>query len=367
MSIDQPADENGSEETKGIRRSCRKGNRRTTRAKKPRVPKLHRPKRESTKTITTRLYKAWAAIVHSYYNDHCAICGKENSKEAPLNAHHIMPRQMFSGLRFDPQNGIALCPRCHKMGKWSAHKGGIWFAEWLRNHAREKYEHCLANAMLDLDCKDRSALYAVENDLHTRYSDAIAPLTTYHVVGYDKKLNKVESVVNAYNNRSAEFLFWSRWSKSETPLKGIQKTEELKVDHDAVAEYFRSLPDITMDDIFSKLTLDQLADYLTKGFYGQKMTDDTMSRIRFMFDRWCDAHEVDPGNYVIHGDCHGNVSIAPAVSYEYVAEIKSDLIRRGLMDEDGNAINTPQLPKSTDAAAIAIVQTHDANGTENSK
>ena len=189
-------------------------------AKKPRMPKLHRPKKESTKTITTRLYKTWATIVHAYYNDRCAICGKGNSKEAPLNAHHIMPRQMFSGLRFDPQNGVSLCPKCHKMGKFSAHKGGIWFAEFLRSFYPVKYDYCIAHKDDELNCKDRSKLYAVEDDLHTRYSDAIAPLTTYRVVAYDKKLNKVESVVRAYNNRAAEFLFWNSWPKSEIPLKG---------------------------------------------------------------------------------------------------------------------------------------------------
>ena len=284
---------------------------RKPKAKKPRVPKLHRPKKESTKTITTRLYRTWAAIVHAYYGDRCAICGKENSKDAPLNAHHIMPRQMFSGLRFDPQNGIALCPKCHKMGKWSAHKGGIWFAEWLRNHAPEKYQHCIANAVFELDCKDRSKLYAIENDLHTRYADAIAPLAAYRVVGYDRKLNKVESVVSAYNNRAAEFLFWNSWPKSEIPLKGVHKTEELKVDHDAIAEHFKSLPitDWIPEEDIRTMTLDQLADHLTKEFVNQKMTDVTMRRMRFVFDCWCDAHEVDPEDYVIYGDCHGNVSI----------------------------------------------------------
>ena len=201
-------------------------------AKKPRIPKLHRPKKESTKTITTRLYKTWAAIVHAYYNDRCAICGKENSKEAPLNAHHIMPRQMFSGLRFSPQNGIALCPKCHKMGKWSAHKGGIWFAEWLRTHAPEKYEYCLKWANEEFDCKDRMRLYVKEEDLHERYADAIAPIGRYKVVAYDKKGNKVEAVVKAYNNRAAEFVFWNRWpgghEEGYEKLKGIYKTEEVK-------------------------------------------------------------------------------------------------------------------------------------------
>lgn len=203
---------------------------RKPKAKKPRIPKLHRPKKESTKTITTRLYRTWAAIVHAYYGDRCAICGKENSKDAPLNAHHIMPRQMFSGLRFDPQNGISLCPKCHKMGKWSAHKGGIWFAEWLRNHAPKKYQHCIANAVFELDCKDRMKLYDVEEDLHERYCDAIMPIGHYKVTAYDRKGNKVESVIKAYNNRAAEYIFWQRWPKGETyeKLKGIHKTEQVE-------------------------------------------------------------------------------------------------------------------------------------------
>lgn len=215
-----------SERTKKPRKSLHK----KPKAKKRRIPKLHRPKKESTKTITTRLYKTWASIVHAYYGDRCAICGKDNSKDAPLNAHHIMPRQMFSGLRFDPQNGIALCPRCHKMGKFSAHKGGLWFAEWLRAHEPKRYEHCLRHANDELDCKNRMELYDVEEDLHERYCDAIASIGHYKVTAYDRKGNKVESVIKAYNNRAAEYIFWQRWPKGETyeKLKGVYKTEQVE-------------------------------------------------------------------------------------------------------------------------------------------
>ena len=202
------------------------------RTKKTRTPKLHRPKKESTKTITTRLYKAWAAIVHAYHNGRCAVCGKEHTPQAPLNAHHIMPRQMFSGLRFDPQNGIALCPKCHKMGKFSAHKGGIWFAEFLRTKYPEKYEHCLKHKDDEIDCKNRTWLYDIEEELHERYCDAIAPIGHYKVTAYDRKGNKVESVVRAYNNRAAEFVFWNRWpgghEEGYEKLKGIHKTEQVE-------------------------------------------------------------------------------------------------------------------------------------------
>ena len=244
--------------------------------RKSKLPRLHRPKKESTRTITTRLYKAWSTIVHAQHGNKCAVCGRENSKEAPLNAHHIMPRQMFSGLRFDPQNGVSLCPKCHKLGKFSAHKGGIWFAEWLFETHPDKYRHCMGHMNDELDCKDRSALYAVESDLHGNHGDVIAQLPMYDVVAYDRKGNKVESVVQAYNNRAAEFIFWANWPNTEIPLKGIHKTTEAK-------------------------------------------------------------------------------SVCP----EKVAEMKSDLIRRGLMNEDGKEMNVRQLPKSTDAAAIAVVQEYD--------
>ena len=290
---------------------------RKRKAKKPRIPKLHRPKKESTKTITTRLYKTWAAIVHAYHNGKCAVCGKEHSKEAPLNAHHIMPRQMFSGLRFDPQNGIALCPKCHKMGKFSAHKGGIWFAEFLRTKYPEKYEHCLKHKDDELDCKDRTKLYTQEVYLHTAFSDAISPLSKYRVEMYTKDGRKVDTVVDAYNNRAAEYIAWINWPASqpvfseEMKLKGIHRATEVKVDHEKIAEHFENPPFTSWipDEDIEAMTLDQLAECLTKEFVNQKMTDDTMRRMRFVFDRWCDAHEVDHEDYVIYGDCHGNVSI----------------------------------------------------------
>jgi len=288
---------------------------RTRKAKKPRIPKLHRPKKESTKTITTRLYKTWAAIVHSYYNNRCAICGKEHSKEAPLNAHHIMPRQMFSALRFAPENGIALCPKCHKMGRFSAHKGGIWFAEWLRTHDPDRYQYCLTWANEDLDCKDRSALYSAESDLHSRYGDAIAPLPMYDVVAYDRKGNKVQSVVMAYNNRAAEFIFWNSWPKTEIPLKGIHKSSEVTPDDLAhrTAEHFKGINTGYYKPV-SEMDEPEFIDYLTETFKGRKMDEDTMHQMTCLFEEYCASHGLDPRLYVLHGDCHGNVSIVPSAT-----------------------------------------------------
>ena len=256
---------------RALKSRVKNASRKTGRTKKPRVPKLHRPKRESTKTIVARLYRTWSAIVHARTDGRCEVCGAEGKNDA----HHVQPRQVCSGLRFDPRNGVCLCPSHHKFGRQSAHKGMLWFADWFRKNRPGDYGHVMENLDLELDCRDRLKLYAVESDLHDRYGDAIAPLPAYDVVAYDRKGNKVQSVVQAHNNRAAEFVFWNNWPKTEIPLKGIHKTTE-----------------------------------------------------------------------VTHA--------CP----EKAAEMKRDLIGRGLMDEDGNAINTRQLPKSTDAAAIAIVQTY---------
>jgi 5-methylcytosine-specific restriction endonuclease McrA len=297
--------------------------RKPRKARKPRIPKLHRPKKESTKTITTRLYKTWAAIVHAYHNGKCAVCGKEHTPQAPLNAHHIMPRQMFSGLRFDPQNGIALCPKCHKMGKFSAHKGGIWFAEFLRTKYPEKYEHCLKHKDDELDCKDRTKLYTQEVYLHTAFSDAISPLPKYRVEMYTKDGRKVETVVDAYNNRAAEYIAWTNWPASqpvfseEVKLKGIHRTTEVRTKDllDRISDHFDGIKFGYYKPV-SEMVEPEFVDYLTETFKGRKMDDDTMRQMTSLFDEYCASHGLDPRLYILHGDCHGNVSIAPAVKLE---------------------------------------------------
>lgn len=281
------------------------------RAAKRRTPKLHRPKKESTKTITTRLYRLWAEIVHARYNGKCAVCGRENSKEAPLNAHHIMPRQMFTGLRFNPWNGISLCPRCHKMGKFSAHKGGIWFAEWLRTHDKTTYDYCLAGKDTELDCKSRAALYSVENMLHDAYGDVVAPLTSYHVTAYDRNGSQVGAVLHAYNNRAAEFIFWNSWPKTETPLKGICRTDEEKSAGSFEAHLSEvGLDKSSMDDQLRGLSADDLGKKLTALFCGlDPFGANAIPRTMFVYRRWCLMNDHEPTDFCVRVDRNNSVFV----------------------------------------------------------
>ena len=75
-----------------------------------------------------REYKEWRFLVLKRDENQCVICGHGQKY---LNAHHIVPKN-FLKYALEVDNGITLCPHCHTLGKWSAHKNPIWFTEWLR-------------------------------------------------------------------------------------------------------------------------------------------------------------------------------------------------------------------------------------------
>lgn len=127
-------------------------------------------KRE-TKAAPKRALAEWAAKVTA--DDVCAICGiksgpvlvdgqpkmsrsKDPAKSRPvwryIHAHHILPFAGYREYRFEPMNGIPLCPNCHKFSaKFSAHKGGMWFAAWLQRHRPQQYAWVTSKLVDDLD------------------------------------------------------------------------------------------------------------------------------------------------------------------------------------------------------------------------
>ena len=84
-------------------------------------------KRQLLKRLRNRAYKLWRECVLIRWGYKCVVCGQTKLP----NCHHIVPK-IFASLRYDPLNGIILCPKDHKFNnKFSAHKNALWFAVLL--------------------------------------------------------------------------------------------------------------------------------------------------------------------------------------------------------------------------------------------
>ncbi len=56
-------------------------------------------------------YAEWRKAVYERDDYTCQECGK---KEVYLNAHHIRPWSLFPDDRYEVDNGVTLCQKCHK-------------------------------------------------------------------------------------------------------------------------------------------------------------------------------------------------------------------------------------------------------------
>ena len=81
--------------------------------------------------------KEWGLKVRARDGNICQVCFKYGN-----NPHHIIPRG-FEKCRLELDNGINLCVSCHKWGKFSAHKHGVWFSEWFKINKPRQYERVI--------------------------------------------------------------------------------------------------------------------------------------------------------------------------------------------------------------------------------
>lgn len=144
----------------------------STKVKPKKKKAVKRKKLDSFPKIYRRLYARWREKVRVLHGDCCAISGVKSGDKWPdtgepiiLDCHHLNHDNACPALRFDALNGILLTKSYHKYGKDSAHRGAVWFHEWLRVNRPLQHMYVLAHRNDAINLKDREALAAIEATL----------------------------------------------------------------------------------------------------------------------------------------------------------------------------------------------------------
>lgn len=67
---------------------------------------------ENRKIRSSSEYRAWRNEVLERDAYTCVLCGRDETN-SELNVHHIKPFSLYPELRFEVNNGLALCKECH--------------------------------------------------------------------------------------------------------------------------------------------------------------------------------------------------------------------------------------------------------------
>jgi len=94
---------------------------------------------KSKKWLEREALKKWREEVLKRDKVTCQLCKKKPNR---IHCHHILPR-LIKELKYDVMNGIALCFRCHKVGKNSAHQNSLFFSQWLKKNKPLQYKYLM--------------------------------------------------------------------------------------------------------------------------------------------------------------------------------------------------------------------------------
>ena len=80
--------------------------------------------------------RLWATAIKIDWANKCAVCGHRGT----IHAHHLIPRHN-TATRYEPENGLALCPSCHLFNPHtSPHQNALGWLDWLRDHYVARYK-----------------------------------------------------------------------------------------------------------------------------------------------------------------------------------------------------------------------------------
>ena len=96
---------------------------------------MTKAEKEERKRIRKAL-KEWSRDVRTADGWVCAYCGQPHKY---LNAHHLLPKEVYKQYQFDRLNGISLCPMKHH--KKFAHWNGLAFTIWFMENRPEQFAY----------------------------------------------------------------------------------------------------------------------------------------------------------------------------------------------------------------------------------
>jgi hypothetical protein len=73
---------------------------------------------EYDKIKSTDEYKQWRMRIYNRDRFSCKLCGVRGNRKNAIDAHHIYKFSEYPELRFDINNGITLCRKCHTSILW---------------------------------------------------------------------------------------------------------------------------------------------------------------------------------------------------------------------------------------------------------
>lgn len=93
-------------------------------------------------------YSTWRNSVFKRDNYTCQICGRHSmpGESVRLNAHHIENYSSNKDLRYDINNGITLCEKCHSVNN----DGSFHRVYGTKNNTREQLEEYILNRRAEL-------------------------------------------------------------------------------------------------------------------------------------------------------------------------------------------------------------------------
>lgn len=104
---------------------------------------LSSKEKKEIKKLERQALGLWRQVVRREAGGKCGVPTCEKVKF--LNSHHIESYATNKALRYDPMNGICLCPTHHKFGWLSAHKSFCFMHNLLQVRYPDKLEYLSEN------------------------------------------------------------------------------------------------------------------------------------------------------------------------------------------------------------------------------